>query len=215
MYDAIKIIHNNNTTVDNLQMLRHPYNSRKNEALNRAFAKVAPKNIMFCKTHTLFDRLSLVICIDSLSYKNCLEWLFPIMFDNDDCVMDHVTQGWAVVQDRIKTYMHKQQKLFSEKIKHSAMKKIKLNKQCIQEYEAKKSGHGYGLGIALRGTTARNITVRITGRVRAKPTQCHCGATDHLRISFKGCKLNKNYVEPENQTVLPEAACMDTVVVLE
>jgi len=28
MYDAIKIIHDNNTTIENLQMLRHPYNSQ-------------------------------------------------------------------------------------------------------------------------------------------------------------------------------------------
>jgi len=88
-------------------MLKHSYDSQKNEALNKAFAKVAPKNIVFCKTHTLFDRLSLVVCIDSLGYQRCLKWLMKMMFADELCEMDHVTNGWAVVQDTIKTYMQK------------------------------------------------------------------------------------------------------------
>jgi len=81
VYDACKEIHDSNMTVKNLWMLKHPYNLQKHEALNGAFAKVAPKNIIFCKTHTLFDRLSLVICIDSLGYKTCLK----MANENDIC----------------------------------------------------------------------------------------------------------------------------------
>jgi len=66
MYDCVKEIHDQNTSPENLAMLRHMYDSQKNEALNCAFAKVAPKNIVYSKTMSLFDRLALVIGIDSV-----------------------------------------------------------------------------------------------------------------------------------------------------
>jgi len=47
MYIAIKEIHDANTTPENLRMLRHLFDSQKNEVLNRAFAKVVPKNTVF------------------------------------------------------------------------------------------------------------------------------------------------------------------------
>jgi len=40
---------------ENLLMLNHEFNSLKKEALNKAFTKVAPKNMVFSKTHSLFD----------------------------------------------------------------------------------------------------------------------------------------------------------------
>ena len=47
-------------TDENLEMLYHEFDSQKNEALNKAFMKVAPKN-MFFKTHSLYNQLALVI----------------------------------------------------------------------------------------------------------------------------------------------------------
>ena len=37
-------VHEQFTTDDNLQMLNHEFDSQENEAMNKAFTKVAPKN---------------------------------------------------------------------------------------------------------------------------------------------------------------------------
>ena len=105
MYIAVKEIHDANTTPDNLHMLRHLFDSQKNEALNRALAKVAPKNTVFSKTHSLFDCLSLVICMDSLGFVRCLECLFALVFADDDYEMNLVTRNWAQDQDNRNEYM--------------------------------------------------------------------------------------------------------------
>jgi len=72
------------------------------------------------------------------------------------------------------------------KIQAYCKKKQKLMKQRLQEYEAKKSGHGYARAIAFHGAgVPRKSSSTTTRRVRSQPTQCCCGATDHLRVSLK------------------------------
>ena len=47
MYLEAKAVHEQFTTDDSLQMLNHEFDSQKNEAMNKAFTKVAPKNMFF------------------------------------------------------------------------------------------------------------------------------------------------------------------------
>jgi len=101
-------------------MLRHQYD----EAIYRDFTKVAPKNIVFSKTHSFFDQLALIICIDSLGFEQCLEHLFLMVFSNDENKMNPVTRTWAYNQDSRSDYMKQQQQKKCEKIRHTAAKKI-------------------------------------------------------------------------------------------
>jgi len=55
MYLEAKAVHEQFTTDDNLKMLNHEFNSQKNEAMNKAFTKVAPKNMVFSKSKSLSD----------------------------------------------------------------------------------------------------------------------------------------------------------------
>jgi len=73
VYEEVKQIHDTFITRENLLMLLHLFDSQKNEALNRGFAKHAPKNIVFSKTFSLFDRLAFVIIIDSVGYEGALK----------------------------------------------------------------------------------------------------------------------------------------------
>jgi len=99
MYNAVKVIHDLNTTPKNLNMLRHMYDSKKNKALNRALAKVAPKNIVFSITMSLFDHLSLVIGIDSVGSMEYLQRLFQMVFSDEQYELVPVTKSWAICQD--------------------------------------------------------------------------------------------------------------------
>jgi len=76
-------------------MLFHLFDSQKNEALNQAFTKNAPKNIVFSKTFSLFDRLSLVIVTDSLGYECGLRHLLADIFNNEHNDLGPVMMGWA------------------------------------------------------------------------------------------------------------------------
>jgi len=53
-------------------MLNHEFDLQKNEALNKACMKVAPKNMVFSKSHSLSDWLALVISYDSIGYLGCI-----------------------------------------------------------------------------------------------------------------------------------------------
>jgi len=70
----------------------------KNKVLNRAFAKIVPNNTVFLKTHLLFDQLSLVICMNSLGFVQCLEHLLALVFSNNEYKMNPITKTWALKQ---------------------------------------------------------------------------------------------------------------------
>jgi len=76
-------------------------------------------------------------------------------------------------------------------------KKHRLMVERLQNNQATRRGDAYGRGMALQDETQgrpsgdRSVVVNACSRVRARPTRCRCGATDHVKVSFGGCRLNK------------------------
>jgi len=97
-------------------MLMHPFDLQKNEALNRRFTKHAPRNIVFSKTFSLFDRLAFVIIIDLLGYEGALRRLLANLFNQHNNVPDDVQLGWAQREDTFKSYILEHQRSKKEKI---------------------------------------------------------------------------------------------------
>jgi len=196
VYIEMKKIHDAATTRENLLMLLHGYDSQKNEALNRAFTKLAPKNIVFSKTFSLFDRLSFVIIIDSVGYAEGLRRLLADIFEDEDNDPGPVLLGWANREDIFKQYILKRQQTKKEKIRRTKEKKIRLSKQRANDRRAKRRGDRYGRGVAILpeededNVAETGVRVSRTQRQRPSPTQCKCGRTDHVRISFNDCELN-------------------------
>jgi len=211
IYDELKVIHDNYTSHENLLMMFHLFDSQKNEAMNRAFLKLAPKNIVFSKTSTLFDRLSFVVIIDSVGYEDGIKRILAHLFQKQDNVVDTVILEWARREDRIKKYILLRQRTKIQKIRRMAVKKIKLMQQRLENTMAKRKGDDYGHGIAItdpqerrQTKTTKTTVVRASvgrGQKRRVPTQCKCTRTDHLHISFKDCPLN-----PKNIARLQEKA---------
>ncbi len=81
-------------------MLNHEFDSQKNEALNKAFTKVAPKNMVFSKTHSLYDQLALVIAYDSVGLYECLTQIFQMLLQNEEYVLPPVEATWFKQQDK-------------------------------------------------------------------------------------------------------------------
>jgi len=107
----------------------HPFDSQKNEALNRAFTKLAPTNIVFSKTYSLFDQLAFVIIIDSLGYEGALRRVLADVFNKQDNVPDDVQLRWAQREDKFKTYILERQQSKKEKNQQTVEKKLKLKTQ--------------------------------------------------------------------------------------
>jgi len=189
-------------------MLMHPFDSQKNEALNRSFTKHAPKNIVFSKTFSLFDRLAFVIIIDSVGYEGALKRLLADLFKQHDNVPDDVQLGWAQREDTFKTYILERQRTKKEKIRQTAEKKIKLKANREENTLARCKGDFYGRGLALQTETDGDVVAGTTatapiskGAKRAAATKCKCGMMDHQRISYNKCKLN-----PKNIALWAKAA---------
>jgi len=117
--------------------LLHPFNSQKNEALNRNFAKQAPKNIVFSMTFTLFDHLAFVIIIDLVGYQAALQQLLADISNQQDFALDNVQLGWANREDAFKKYILEWQQSKKEKVQQTAEKKKKLMVQRVQNSKAK------------------------------------------------------------------------------
>jgi len=95
MYLEAKTVHEQFTTDDNLWMLNHEFNSQKNEAMNKAFTKVAPKNMVFSKSKSLSDWLCLVIAYDSLGYYKMMNCILQSLTENPNYVLDCLIKSWA------------------------------------------------------------------------------------------------------------------------
>jgi hypothetical protein len=47
----------------------HPFDTQTNESLNQAIATIAPKNVCYSSTGSLYSRVALVIAIHNLGYE--------------------------------------------------------------------------------------------------------------------------------------------------
>jgi len=160
VYDEVKAIHDSFTTCENLLMLLHPFDSQKNEALNCGFAKQAPKNIVFSKTYSLFDRLAFIIIIDSVGYEVAIRRVLSDIFKQGNFDLDNVQLGWANREDTFKKYILEQQQSKKEKIRRTAEKKLKLMAQRVDNSVAKCKGDFYSRGLALQTKPLETIANR-------------------------------------------------------
>ncbi len=160
MYDEVKQIHDACTTHENLLMLMHPYDSQKNEALNRAFIKQAPKGIVFSKTFSLFDHLSFVIIIGSIGYEEGLKRILADVFGLHEENLSTVLECWAKREDKFKLYIHERQKMKKEKIQHTMVRKLCLKEQHSQNVVARCKGDEYKTGVGLHVKVVEKSVVR-------------------------------------------------------
>jgi len=100
IWNEAKAIHDLFVMNENLEMLNHGFDLQKNEALNKAFTKVAPKNMVFSKTHSLYDHLALVIVYDSIGLFECLSYIFQVLLKNDAYVLPPIEATWSKQQDK-------------------------------------------------------------------------------------------------------------------
>jgi hypothetical protein len=90
-----------------LEQIRHFHDSQKNERLNKAITRVAPKDKTFSKTCSLKDRVAFVMCVDSVGYKATMqrllrEIMMTISADKDP--LPAIVCAWTERADKKKMY---------------------------------------------------------------------------------------------------------------
>jgi len=99
--------------------------------------KVAPKNMVFSKSHSLSDRLALVISYDSIGYLGCIISICQMLVGNPKYRLGPIEATWAKQQD--KEHLQKKERESTNKGKGlcSKAKKRKLELERIENAIAK------------------------------------------------------------------------------
>jgi len=199
LYNQARSIHFLFLTDENLAMLNHEFDSQKNEALNKAFTKVAPKNMVFSKTHSLFDRLALVIIYDSIGYLGCLTAILGALLGTTSMKLHPVETSWATQLDRQRLKKKEREKTRKAKGQRSSGKRKRLYSDRKQDARAKKRGDFYKSGSAFTAkpnmegvAETQNVTVaeqqNIVGRQRnsepARKRQRKCKVIPPLPVGM-------------------------------
>ena len=202
-YPILRDIHDKLTSVEKLKQIHHQYNTQKNESMNRAIAKQAPKNVTFCKSLSLKGRVSFVVSVSAIGYEATVERLCTKL--NID-FPESIRSAWRDV-DKRKIYKRNYDKRKKVKRRRTRTAKENMKKQRLEENSSKKEGYYYGAGVALLDDIVNDDTHMVPvlkkQRTKSDPKNgnllCVCGASDHRRQSSHKCRLwkEKNKIHTE------------------
>jgi len=207
IWNEAKAIHDLFVTDENLAMLNHEFDSQKNEALNKAFTKVAPKNMVFSKSHLLYDRLALVIVYDSIGLHECLTRILQLLLQKDNYILSPIKATWSKQQDKQRKNKKARESTPRCKGMRCAKRKAKLELERINNKRAKKNGDFYEHGHAFKSaietsdnaTVDENVVVVNTQPAATKSTVTvpvckSCLRPGHKYRSSRQCGKNKYYL---------------------
>jgi len=95
----------------------------KNEALNLVMSKVAPKHLVFSRSHSLKDRVALVVALDSIGYFKTITTLLQYILHQNSFKLKPVESLWAKEQDHFCQYMKKCKASIQYKYQRAAERK--------------------------------------------------------------------------------------------
>jgi hypothetical protein len=72
--------------IPQIKYCNHPFNTQTNEALNQAIATVAPKNVCYSSTGSLFSRVTMVIGVHNLGNDSFFQQLLQELSLFPDCL---------------------------------------------------------------------------------------------------------------------------------
>lgn len=192
-------------TEEKLQDIAHGMDTNANESFNNTASWVAPKNKVYCGSRSLWNRISIAICIVSLGPEEFYQRLFKSMGIK---ITPNVLHYLSVKETQRSTRL--------EKIK-TADKKMKRNKRKfdrLQEYTlvAKKErlvrAGKYRRGMNLDVTAEEELALPV--RVKKEKVVCphpFCGLTGHKTTKSKKCKANPERLMIEGTSAACAAAC--------
>jgi hypothetical protein len=180
MHAEMMEIHERFSTPTMLEMIHHPFNSQKNEALNKSVTKVAPKDKTFCGSMALQDRVAWVVLTDSVGKAKAYTMLLQELGLTSP---SEVTSTYFTRCDRGNEYWQKRQSKREVNCKRARAKNEKIREGLLQQRKDAYAGLTYGCGVALDDPVVETAKV------------CKwCKRSDHLRKTSMKCPLNPKNV---------------------
>jgi hypothetical protein len=134
-----------------LEQMHHCFESQKNESLHNRVAKVAPKTTTFGTTFSLFDRIALVVIVDTVGFEVGATRIFQKMLGATTTAFNFPTetQIWMHNLDRDAEYAKKYQEKVEVKARRAKKKKTKIREGIKNDRESKKYSQYYATGCAV------------------------------------------------------------------
>ena len=151
LYSEISAAYQPYIEAEMLNMLRHPWSTQSNEAMNQSVAAYAPKGKTYSLTNSLDTRVSIAGSIQIVGYYSFWDQVFhKLNIDMDPNLRKHLQS-----RDIIKKKKSKQQKTKEGKKLRGEKKYEKLNKATEDWQEQQRTGEGYQSGIAVAMALAK------------------------------------------------------------
>jgi hypothetical protein len=201
-----------------VQQLMHEFNSQKNEAMNSAIAKVAPKDLTFSTTKSLSFRIAVAVGLDSIGWDGYVAQVIAAI--NPLVATDDVLAQFLELRQKRKCYWKTRQERADVRVKRMQDVNDKVKKQKVDDDRAIREHVTYGSGIALlgeeeednTGTQDEENTGAINGVRQSVPSGngkdgkqksfCNtCKKPGHSRSSSKKCLFYKPRAVPKTQDI--------------
>ena len=201
LYNKLTTIVARFVTLEALKEVAHDMDTCANESFNNTASWVAPKNKVYCGTHSLKNRLSIALGIYSIGTMAYYEGLFQRLGIEITADVRHYLRVTSAHRDRrnakYKTTDYKRRRKRAEMVKiERGAKEASIAR--ANRYGVYKSGIGMESGYDVQelgnnDEDSRKPSAKSSATVASsklvKP--CKCGATDHKRTTSTKCPLNK------------------------
>jgi len=189
IYIQLKNIFDQYASVEMMAYCNHFFDTQTNKSLNESIANVAPKNICYSNSVSLFSRIALVIGCNNLGYSRFFHAVFEELGMSWTSMLSEYLNKRDKKKERRKLYQQK----FEVKLRRS-----KQQKKSREEVYKERVDKSYGPGVALTSVMTKKRKVQ-TETDKTKRS-CKCGSTTHQRTSHKDCPLKDG---PQLITPLP------------
>jgi len=190
-YLQLKKIFDQYASIQQMEYCNHCFDTQTNESLNEAIATVAPKNVCYSNSISLYSRIALVIGIHNLGYQQFFLQLFgelQMSYNNLSCYLN--------ARDNKKEQRRSYQQKFDVKVRRSKQQK-KSREEVYKERVDTSYGPGVGLMAGMCSTVKETSsqTQETVGKHKKRKTingttkQCKCGSSTHQRTSHKDCPM--------------------------
>jgi hypothetical protein len=185
-YFAIKTIHEKFTTDEKLTEINHLFSSQKNESMNMLITKFAPKNVTYCRTLSLKERVSFAVCVDSIGYAATIAYITR-------CIGVDLKYPMAISWEA-EDQLRKKNKEYQQTSEFKTRRNMKWRERHYEnrrlEAITNKEGNTYSTGIAIEVTKTVTVKKRKASRITISPICDDCGNKGHKTKYNMKCKLN-------------------------
>ena len=208
IFSQLKEVCDRFTTDAKLSESLHYGDTQANESFNNQLAYLAPKNVNYLQSKSLYFRLAIAILLNNEGHGEAWKSIFKSVGINlQPKILEHLQ-----IRDKRKEKKKEVMQTSEYKRKRQHRSNAKILERIYGERRIIQNNLGdYGAGIGESGDENKESPRwRKRRKESNKKTEkcCKCGALDHQRTSYKNCPLNKKNREKVNCTTYQKGNSM-------